>query len=347
MIVSFFDGCDDNTPNRCDWSFEDLTEVLAFASTVPQKREAKESVMCVVPADFEPCRRASDNAIRYAFTGDVDGDKPGDLGFAGTVSLLSSLGLAFIAHTTTKSTLHTNRYRVILPFSEPLARADYEAVWDSINQMLGDIFDTKTFDAGRLSIVPCAWYGAPAGYSPLTPWDEADSHHGYAACAYGSPIDAEGLLEVCPPRLRATADSFAPQIAEIAEILAASPPLSDFDYHQLVDLDRSPLVRAEAIADYLSAPPGGRYFSFLCAVANTAIRQRLPCDETVIHALGLAMNARGQDRKRRSIREVRRAINFVAGHQIQRTPTKEEQREAMVAASIIKLTRAKRVKTEN
>ena len=310
MIVSFFKSCEDNIPQTCEMSFEDLTEVLATGSLVAQKREAKEAVMCVVPADFQPAKRASDNAIRYAFTGDVDGDRPGDPGFDGMVSLLEALGLAFIIHTTTKSTIHCNRYRVILPFTEPLSRQTYEEVWDSINQMLGDVFDAKTFDAARLSIVPCAWHGAPDGYD-LVQWVESEAHHGFAAKPDGWSIDAASITLAYPPRPRGHAVLNAPTY-DVSAVLAAAPPVSDYDYHELIDLDRSPMVRPEAVTDYLTAPSGGRFFKFLCSVASVALLKGLPMDESVIFALGMAMNDRGRDRKRRSIREARRAIAFVA-----------------------------------
>jgi hypothetical protein len=308
MTITFFNNVEDNVPNVCEMSFADLAETLAVASMVRQKRRAKESIMCVVPAVFDPPKRLKENVTaRFAFTGDVDGDKPGDPGFDGMRQLLDALGFAYILHTTTKSTIHTNRYRVILPFSEPQSREAYEEACSSINQMLGEVFDTKTFDASRLSIVPCDWYGAPEGMADW--WSDADAHHGYACNVDGAVLDAQAVAEAFPPVIRPVEPAPAPFDLEAYRL---ANPMADVDTSALMDFDTSPLVTEKMVSNYLTAPAGGRFFSFLCGAAHQALRKNLPCDPSIVFALGQTMNSRGPNPQRRSMREARRAVEHVA-----------------------------------
>ena len=327
MIVAFFENTWSKDAQIVPTTFAELAETLRFGSSLTMPRTDKEKVMCVVPAEFDPPQRLKANVVgRYAFTGDVDGDTDTILTFDEMVSILTELGLAFIVHTTTKSTVHQNRYRVIIPYGRPLTVAESEAASSSIHQMLGEVFDTKTFDAGRLSIFPQAWTGAPPN---ALAWDEADTHHAFEANVTGIPLDADQIVADYPPVIRAEVENKA-SIAEVEAFIESRPIRTDVDFVTLTDLDRSPIVRPEFVEEFLTSAPGGRFFRFLNRVAGRALAKDFPIDPQTLVALGKEMDARAGNRGRTGIvREAQRALAYAIRQHQTRPP--EHERDARLA----------------
>jgi hypothetical protein len=337
ITATFFASVRDIIAKPVQLTFPELAEMMAEASAVPIHRLDKENAMCVVPARFAPLTRTSANVVeRFAFTGDVDGGKPGDPGFDGVVRRLDDLGLAYIVHTTTKSTVTANRYRVIIPFSSPLTAEDSEAAWSSIDQLFGSIFDERTYEACRLSIMPRAWFGAPDP-DEFTEWNEAAAHH---ALRYreGDPLDAHALMLAYPP-----APAAFRQEDDATSATIVIPDADDVDFAELTDLDRSPLVTPAMVADYLSAPVGGRFFRFMCRVAGRALNQGVGCDEDTILSLGMAMNRRADNRCRPTARrEARRALRYaVSRHGAANAVFKPRTHEDILNREIERLRRRK------
>ncbi|MFC3079484.1 hypothetical protein ACFODL_15400 [Phenylobacterium terrae] len=334
MHVSFFDDVHDNRPKTVDATFDEYAELLRYASELPFARDTKTAAMCSVPALFDPPQRGSINVVqRYAFTGDVDGDKPGDPGFDGMVALLARVGFRFVVHTTTNSSLTTNRYRVIIPFTKPVDGPTYEALCTSINQMLGSIFDESTFDVGRLSIVAHRWRGA----SDKLP-NESDGHHGFAAVLEGDDLDPEIIMSAYPPVIREKPDDAA-TTAFLAEYVAS---VEDHDIFALMDFDRSPLVRPEFIDAYLMSPSGGRFYSFMVKVAGRALAKGLPCTPEIVLALGLEMSRRGGKSHRPYARhEAQNAVRFAAQRHVAsgNSINPDEQKEQRLAAIMRRLSK--------
>jgi hypothetical protein len=312
LIISFFDSAKDNIPKQSDVTFAELASILEAHADCARHRLAKEFTPAVVPANFDPPRRAKVNVQqRFAFTGDVDDGAI--LDFAEMAMVLGELRIAHILHTTTKSTFAANRYRVIIPFLEPLTTAEYEAACSSIHQMLGEVFDTKTFDAGRLSFVPQAWHGAPEDYET---WDDSNAHHAFVY-SEGSPLDAHAIMEAYPPKL--------PQSVTEADLSAYLQPLANVD-PDLTDLDLSPLVTERMRDDFAISPPGGRFYRFMIRVAGRALRKGIPVDEHIILSLAMKMNARVGSPKRINARhEARNAIRFAAKHHVEDARLTREQ----------------------
>lgn len=337
ITATFFESVRDITAKPVELTFLELAEMMSESAAVPMHRADKEDAMCVIPARFAPQRRARANIVeRFAFTGDVDGDMPGDPGFDGMVAGLDGLGVAYIAHTTTKSTITANRYRVILPFASPLSADDSEALWSSINQMFGSIFDAKTFDASRLSVMPRAWFGAPSP-DDFPDWDEADAHHGFRY-RDGDAVVAETIMAAFPPILDDRSSDHG------GEALAAvmSRCSINVDLAELTDLDRSPLVTREMVADYLSSPPGGRFFRFMCRLAGRALTKGVNCDEDIILALGMAMNRRADNRRRPSARrEARRALHYAASRHRMQPDFRPQTQDHILNREIERLRRRK------
>lgn len=315
MVLSFFEDKWATVPTTVPSTFTELAETLRYASTLDRPRTDKTKVMSVVPALFDPPKRLKDNITeRYCFTGDVDGDTGFILTFDEMVAALRAHGLAFIVHTTTKSSVQTNRYRVILPYARPLTVHESEAASSSIHQMLGEVFDTKTFDAGRLSIFPQAWRGDPA--DALIPWDENDTHHAFEADVCGAPLDADAIMAAYPPQPKAATVSAASQ-AQVQAFLAAQTT-RPIDFHILTDLDRSPIVKAEWIDAFQTAQAGGRMFSFLNKIAGRGIALGYAIDVQTLVILAQAMDARTGTRGRVGlVREAEKALGRAIAYQQQ------------------------------
>jgi len=337
ITATFFEHVRDKFAKPVQLTFAELAEMMEDASAIEMHRADKESAWCVIPAHFAPQRRARANVVeRFAFTGDVDGDMPGDPGFDGLVTRLNDLGLAHIVHTTTKSTVTQNKYRVILPFSAPLSADDSEAAWSSINQMFGSIFDPATFDASRLSVMPRAWFGDPE-HPDFPNWNEADAHHRFSY-RDGDPVVAEAIMAAFPPVLAPRCDE------DNGEALAAilSRAAVKVDFADLTDLDRSPLVTPDMVTDYLFASPGGRFFRFMCRVSGRALTLGVNCDEDIILALGMAMNRRADNRRRPlALREARRALRYAASRHGMQPDFKPQTREDILNREIERLRRRK------
>jgi len=282
---------------------------MKCSSEAPMLRTEKERAMCFVPAQFAPVKRSKLNLVeRFAFTGDVDGDCVGDNGFKAATKLLDELGFAYIAHTTTNSTVASNRYRIILPFDRPLSSAHSEQAWFSINEMLGSIFDPRTFDSSRLSILPQQWQGSPTKAETGTGWSDEDAFHGFSyGC--GSFLDTHAVISAYPAR-----------IPQQVEPQTYSAPIDLFtgcieypDLEMLTDLEHSPLVTRRMIQEYLSAPKGGRFYRFMCRASGRALALGIRCDEAALMKLAMAMNRLADNSPRpKALREATRALQFSA-----------------------------------
>ena len=336
VIVAFFENTWSKDAQIVPTTFAELAETLRVGSSLTMPRTDKEKVMCVVPAAFDPPQRLKANVTaRYAFTGDVDGDTDFVLTFEEMVAVLRSKNLAFIVHTTTKSTVHQNRYRVIIPYARPLTVAESEAASSSIHQMLGEVFDTKTFDAGRLSIFPQAWTGAPPN---ALAWDEADTHHAFAVNVDGASLDADQIMADYPPVIRAEVENKA-SVAEVEAFIESRPIRTNVDFVTLTDLDASPIIRPEFVEAFLTSAPGGRFFRFLNRVAGRALAKDYPIDAHALVAIGKAMDARAGVRGRTGIvREAQRALAF-AIRQHQTRPAADDQHNARLEKEMARLAR--------
>jgi len=302
LTISFFDHCADNLPKQLEMDFCGLAEYLEDEASTPAERSKKADEPSIVPATFSPLRRAKANVTqRFMFTGDVDDAT--DLDMEGMSTVLSGLGLAHILHSTTKSTLAANRYRVLIPYLTPLSWRDSEAVSSSLQQMI-PVFDTKTFDAGRLSIIPRKWHGLPEDYEE---WDEATSHHAFIYSG-GEALDAHAIMAEFPPIIPDEPDE-----ADLSAILGAAVT----DYGSLTDFSSSPLITDVMVSDYHAAPAGGRFYKFMVRIAGRALAKGIAVDEGVILSLARQMNARADNRSRpNGLHEARRALRYAASQHV-------------------------------
>jgi hypothetical protein len=96
------------------------------------------------------------------------------------------------------------------------------------------------------------------------------------------------------------------------------------------------------VTDYLSSPPGGRFFRFMCRVAGRALTKGVNCDEDIILALGMAMNRRADNRRRPlARREARRALHYAASRHGMRPDFRPQTHDDSLIREIERLRRRK------
>lgn len=59
-----------------------------------------------------------------------------------------------IVHTTFNSTAAAPRYRVILPLAQPIPRSQFRALWELVNNDLGNVIGSRQWNADRLGYLP-------------------------------------------------------------------------------------------------------------------------------------------------------------------------------------------------
>jgi len=93
-------------------------------------------------------------------------------------------GYAFLLHTSYSHSVDAPKYRVVIPFSHPVAPADWSAVWSRINLLIGGCNDPATKDPARL-------YYKPA-HAP-------DAVNHFVKIQTGRPIVVSDLPELAMP----------------------------------------------------------------------------------------------------------------------------------------------------
>ena len=63
-------------------------------------------------------------------------------------------GFAFLAHSSFSHTSEKPKYRLILPFAEPVDPTAWSSVWTRINELMGGCNDAATKDPARLYFMP-------------------------------------------------------------------------------------------------------------------------------------------------------------------------------------------------
>jgi len=292
--VSLFESCHDRQPQTLETTWGDFIDLMEFAAARPAERSQKTSVMAFTPSTYRAgASRAKANVDRVSMIAlDID-----DGGSTATqmANRLAAHDLAFIIHSTTKSTLDHNRYRIILPLAQPICGERYPHLFTAARQALDGLPDRACSDASRLNILPRLWTGQPDG---STDWDEGQAHHALLS-RHGAPLDAERLIRRFP----------APPEPSVATVAVTSPL-----YRLDADEEWSRYVTPRMVEAYSTAQPGGRLFRFMAAVATRAIGKGLPIDANLLADLAQTMNANGPQPSRRTglRREAQRALNHAA-----------------------------------
>lgn len=291
--ISIFDSCHDRSPQPATLTWVEFIDLLTFAAEQPASRADKTSVMAFTPSTYRAgASRAKANVQTVSMIAlDVD---DGGISAAQIADRLAAHDLAFIVHSTTKSTLAHNRYRIIVPLAEAVQGDRYPDLFGAARQALDGLPDRACSDASRLNILPRHWTGAPEGSAD---WDEDQAHHALIT-RQGQPLDAERLIGRFP-----------------------APPESAFEpVSFLVPIDRDPdsewgrYVTPRIFEAYSTAQPGGRLFRFMSAVAVRAIGRGLPISAALLADLAGQMNAMGPRPSRRPglHREAQRALDHAA-----------------------------------
>lgn len=153
FAISHFSGARDNQPRADVWTWADIRHIVRNADV----RAAKDGA-AFAPAVFERALRSKAN-VRAVSLLVMDYDHGADL--TRECAVWAAQGLAYAAYTTHSSYRITEnnpnaeeRFRVIVPLTEPIPGADYPALWDWAYTQSGERIDRQAKDASRLYYLP-------------------------------------------------------------------------------------------------------------------------------------------------------------------------------------------------
>lgn len=175
FVISEFGNCKDNTPNRKNHSWASFCDAFSCHQVSTKKDGPAWSPASYAIGKF----RSNQNVVSISMAVvDVDDGTSID-------QVLSSLnGYACLAHSSFSHTLEKPKYRIVVPFSQPVVAAAWPKVWMQLNKLIGGCNDPATKDPARLF------------YKPAHPGN--DEHH-FVKIQDGRPICLEDLPPVVTP----------------------------------------------------------------------------------------------------------------------------------------------------
>lgn len=293
--ISSFLHTRDNRPVLHIWSWLDFCNFLADCASVPRHPDEKADTPAISPAiyrDGDTRRKAS--VIKWgawaAF--DIDNNVPGvpAVSFHALESRLISIGLAYVLHTTTKSTDSDHRLRLILPLSRPIMMDEFDAFWMGANQWLGGGTDRSTSDPNRIFYIPAQWEGANNLFTAMTS---------------GTPLDVDTLPKpAIPVRAASLSSPLNPH---------RHRALKHLPVNAITDLFTSPLLTSRAIQAFAQSPQGGRLFRLMCSIVGRAEHLGYLVTPEDVTALALAVDSLiGPPKSRHNaLREAQNAMDYV------------------------------------
>jgi hypothetical protein len=148
LIVSYGQHAADNKPTRHECTFDQLAAWL----DAMQPREGAKDGPYLVFADFEGGTRDYDH-LKASYAVPIDLDR-GDWTLERIGAVLK--GYQWLAWTTYKHTAAAPRWRVVVPVSREMGRAEHYATWETLNAAFGGMADPAAKDATRLNYLPGA-----------------------------------------------------------------------------------------------------------------------------------------------------------------------------------------------
>lgn len=152
LNLSFFSGCRDNSPKQSKMDWHEFCRRFGVHTVRDHKDGAAWS-----PASFgtgQPRRNEFVEALDFAVI-DIDdnGVQPNEIEDR-------FKGFAYLLHSSYGHTNTTCKFRMILPFAEPVLANDWPIVWARINAMVDGHNDPSTKDASRLYYMPSCPVGS-------------------------------------------------------------------------------------------------------------------------------------------------------------------------------------------
>src|ERR1019366_10426880 len=188
---------------------------------------------------------------------------------------------AFIAYTTTKSRPDHQRWRVIAFLSRDYTVAEHAAIWSFLNEKFDKAVDASTKDASRISYAPAQWVGADNLFHQFS----------------GIRLDVDDILKTYQ------SVGIKPTVQPITELpgMVCLP-------------DGAELITPKMIAEFASAPPGGRFYRLLCAAASRCRMNSWSISAAELCAAAMAVSSTDSSGKNRHdpMREAERALAWPA-----------------------------------
>lgn len=326
---TWFQGARNTTPHLRTCSWTDLCSHFEEASRSPVDRAKKLDQLAYIPGTLMGRRCAAN--VEYLTFGSYDVDVPGSdpsyVSFREMEKRLDASGFAYILVTSTKSLMSDNRYRLILPFNQPVMARDHVEMWHHVNGAFDGIFDKSTHDPSRLSFFPARWFGLPlcANKQVDVGWPEPEAFQAFACNLSGKPYPVPAFSGEPISRSRAPASSgnpsrllpaLSPPLPETARKLlsecAATVPSKDSPGYRIAT---QPGNRLYCGHHEFGSFPGGRMFKFLCRTAARALSRKLPINADLLFDLARAVDAQnGGGHRPDLMREVERALACQAEH---------------------------------
>lgn len=228
-----------------DLSWPELVDRFRQALQVRITDKLRGHLFC--PTRFTDCYRKKSNATKSSLILiDVDGEHGGNL--SQIEMHLRDTGLAALLYTSFSHTAEKNKFRVVIPVSEPLDYNEHVKVWNSVNVAVGRIGDTSKV-------------GCESGY--FMPHSYVDRQTQFVEIP-GSIMDGSDWLTLLPD---AAPPPEPPRIVkEVAHKRIRSLPSWN-------SLDELKFIKGDAIQKYLSLPQGSHHcgiFAFMMSVISTA-----------------------------------------------------------------------------
>lgn len=154
FTIATFRYREDKWPKHVTLTWPDLVKRL----TTFNRRERKEGAPLWSPTAYHDGKRrekANVESITLA-VGDLDHD----VVYGDIVQHLRSLGVAFVLHSTFRSTPEEPRLRVVIPLVQPVAAQDWERIKKRLDYHVFKHSDPSTADASRMYYWPIARPGA-------------------------------------------------------------------------------------------------------------------------------------------------------------------------------------------
>ena len=155
LQLAFFDRLGDIVPKRRSLPWEEFVGLVH----VHYVRNEKDGRLFSLTDYRDGATRGNDGVTRLTgFAGDVDDGWPLDE----AESVLRRGGWAYVIYTTHSHTAEKPKFRIVVPFLAPVPVAEWERVWQQLDEVVEGHLDPGTKDPARISFLPSHPPGAPS-----------------------------------------------------------------------------------------------------------------------------------------------------------------------------------------
>ena len=271
-------------PSRWETTWSEFVATLQETAAVAADPIDKMKSMTLSCAEFAPGTKRSKStvlgcdAIGFDFD-NKDGADRDAWTFDALVAFLQQQAVPFVVHTTASSTETEQCLRLFLPMDRRVEPSEFPTVWRAFATWLRSLGDEATKDESRVFFEPRSWAGR---YNRF-----------HAGGADLPPVVVDHIVASHLPKVERAPEDIRPLPMLDRELIVVD---------DITDIDTSPIVSQDALAEALTARQGGRMYRFLCSVAARARLKSILLTERELVMIGEALAARMQRRDKSDIR---------------------------------------------